>query len=163
MDQYIGKLLDNRYELLELIGVGGMARVYKARCHRLNRLVAVKILREDMAQEVSNQPHMPNKVSPVSDTELTKIFRAGEKDGAFGVSVLVSAKKRVKKPITKADISDDTYSIMPHLYDENINTPTAEITKAGEGLAHHMKSRLASSSDMSSCLYASATALAPTG
>lgn len=51
MDQYIGKLLDNRYELLELIGVGGMARVYKARCHRLNRLVAVKILRDDLAQD----------------------------------------------------------------------------------------------------------------
>ena len=51
MDSYIGKLLDNRYELLEVIGTGGMARVYKARCHRLNRLVAVKILREDLAQD----------------------------------------------------------------------------------------------------------------
>ena len=51
MDQYIGKLLDNRYEILELIGTGGMARVYKARCHRLNRLVAIKILREDLAQD----------------------------------------------------------------------------------------------------------------
>lgn len=51
MDQYIGKLLDNRYEILELRGVGGMARVYKARCHRLNRLVAIKILREDLAQD----------------------------------------------------------------------------------------------------------------
>ena len=51
MDQYIGKLLDNRYEILELIGVGGMAKVYKARCHRLNRLVAVKILRDDLSHD----------------------------------------------------------------------------------------------------------------
>lgn len=51
MDQYIGKLLDNRYELLERIGTGGMAVVYKARCHRLNRLVAVKILKPDLAQD----------------------------------------------------------------------------------------------------------------
>lgn len=51
MDQYIGKLLDNRYEILEPIGKGGMAVVYKAKCHRLNRLVAVKILKSDLAQD----------------------------------------------------------------------------------------------------------------
>ena len=50
MDQYIGKMLDNRYEILERIGTGGMANVYKAKCHRLNRLVAVKILKNDLAQ-----------------------------------------------------------------------------------------------------------------
>ena len=50
MDPYIGKMLDNRYEILELIGRGGMANVYKAKCHRLDRLVAVKILHSDLAQ-----------------------------------------------------------------------------------------------------------------
>ncbi|MBQ1729078.1 MAG: serine/threonine protein kinase [Oscillospiraceae bacterium] len=49
-DNYIGKFLDNRYEILEKIGSGGMATVYKARCHRLNRFVAIKILKADLAE-----------------------------------------------------------------------------------------------------------------
>lgn len=51
MDKMIGKMLDNRYELLEVIGSGGMAVVYKAKCHRLNRLVAVKVLKSDLAED----------------------------------------------------------------------------------------------------------------
>ncbi len=45
MKQLIGVNLGNRYELLEIIGVGGMAVVYKGRDNVLNRLVAVKILK----------------------------------------------------------------------------------------------------------------------
>ena len=41
MDNMIGKVLDNRYELLDVIGTGGMAVVYKAQDRRLNRSVAV--------------------------------------------------------------------------------------------------------------------------
>lgn len=47
----IGKLLDNRYELLEVIGRGGMAVVYKAQDQRLNRSVAVKILKSELAED----------------------------------------------------------------------------------------------------------------
>ena len=50
-EKYIGKMLDDRYEILECIGEGGMAIVYKAMCHRLNRYVAVKIMRDEMAAD----------------------------------------------------------------------------------------------------------------
>jgi serine/threonine-protein kinase len=51
MDKYIGKTLDKRYEILEILGVGGMAFVYKARCHLLNRFVAIKILKDEFARD----------------------------------------------------------------------------------------------------------------
>ncbi len=51
MDQYIGKMLDDRYEILDVIGVGGMAVVYKAYCHRLHRFVAIKVLKRDLAAD----------------------------------------------------------------------------------------------------------------
>lgn len=59
-DKYIGKILDERYEIIELIGSGGMANVYKALCHRLNRYDAVKIMRDETA----------------ANTELRRRFRA---------------------------------------------------------------------------------------
>ena len=47
----IGKMLNNRYEVLEKVGNGGMATVYKAKCHILNRYVAVKVLKDEFTTD----------------------------------------------------------------------------------------------------------------
>jgi serine/threonine-protein kinase len=51
MDKLLGKVLGNRYEIVEKIGEGGMALVYKAQCRLLNRFVAVKILRPEYIED----------------------------------------------------------------------------------------------------------------
>lgn len=47
----IGAMLGNRYEIIEKIGEGGMAIVYKAKCHLLNRFVAIKVLRDEFTED----------------------------------------------------------------------------------------------------------------
>ncbi|MBQ6933173.1 MAG: Stk1 family PASTA domain-containing Ser/Thr kinase [Clostridia bacterium] len=51
MDNLIGKILDNRYEILDVVGQGGMSVVYRAKCHRLNRMVAVKVLKDEFSRD----------------------------------------------------------------------------------------------------------------
>ena len=77
MDQYIGKMLDDRYEILELIGTGGMANVYKARCHRLNRLVAIKILKSDLADNADFRRRFhdePQAVAQLSHANIVSVY-----------------------------------------------------------------------------------------
>ena len=47
-DYLVGTVLENRYEILEMIGSGGMATVYKAKCRVLNRFVAIKVLKDSL-------------------------------------------------------------------------------------------------------------------
>ena len=51
IDRNIGRMLDNRYEIIKVIGTGGMAVVYQAKCHRLNRMVAIKILKDEFTAD----------------------------------------------------------------------------------------------------------------
>ncbi|MFR6280787.1 UNVERIFIED_ORG: serine/threonine protein kinase [Lacrimispora saccharolytica] len=46
-----GMYLQDRYEILEQIGSGGMSEVYRAKCHKLNRLVAIKVLKEEFSSD----------------------------------------------------------------------------------------------------------------
>ena len=85
MDRYIGRLLDNRYEILEVIGTGGMAVVYKARCHRLNRLVAIKILKDDYSQdeEFRRRFHAESHaVAMLSHSNIVSVYDVSTADDA---------------------------------------------------------------------------------
>ena len=85
MDQYIGRLLDNRYEILEIIGSGGMAVVYKARCHRLNRLVAIKILKDEFSrdEEFRRRFHAEGEaVAMLSHPNIVQVFDVSSSDNA---------------------------------------------------------------------------------
>ena len=48
----IGTMIGNRYEVVEKVGTGGMADVYRAMDHRLNRYVAVKILKNEYSEDI---------------------------------------------------------------------------------------------------------------
>lgn len=82
-DKYIGTMLDNRYEILELIGTGGMANVYKGLCHRLNRYDAIKILHEDMTanQELRKRFHAESHaVAMLSHPNIVSVYDVGHSD-----------------------------------------------------------------------------------
>ena len=84
-DKYIGRLLDSRYEILEVLGTGGMAVVYKARCHRLNRLVAIKILKDDFSQdeEFRRRFHAESRaVAMLSHPNIVSVYDVSTSDDA---------------------------------------------------------------------------------
>lgn len=78
-----GKILGGRYELIESIGEGGMAIVYKARDNKLNRLVAVKILKkefadnEDIAQKFKREA---TAIANLSDPNIVNVLDVGHED-----------------------------------------------------------------------------------
>ena len=84
MERYIGKLLDGRYEILEIIGVGGMAVVYKAMDHRLNRLVAVKILKDDYLNDADFRRRFHGEsqaVAMLSHPNIVSVYDVSKSDG----------------------------------------------------------------------------------
>nr|DAF66973.1 MAG TPA: PknB-like protein [Caudoviricetes sp.] len=80
MDKNIGKKLDGRYELIELIGVGGMADIYKAKDLTEDRIVAVKILKNEFAASEDFLRRFRNEskaIALLSHPNIVKIFDVG--------------------------------------------------------------------------------------
>ena len=83
MDKNIGKKLDGRYELLELIGVGGMADIYKAKDVTEDRTVAVKILKNEFAASEDFLRRFRNEskaIALLSHPNIVKIYDVGFTD-----------------------------------------------------------------------------------
>ena len=83
MEQYIGRFLDDRYEILDILGTGGMAVVYKAKDHRLNRMVAIKILKEELAgdEEIRNRFHDESQaVAQMNNSNIVNVFDVNQSD-----------------------------------------------------------------------------------
>ena len=80
MNRYIGQMLDDRYEILEIIGSGGMSVVYKAMCHKLHRYVAVKILRDEMAADAELKNRFQaeaHAVAMLSQPNIVSVYDVG--------------------------------------------------------------------------------------
>lgn len=77
MENYIGQTLGGRYEVREVIGTGGMAIVYKAYCTVLNRYVAIKVLKEEFAQDEEFRKRFYNEaqaVAKLSQNNIVSIY-----------------------------------------------------------------------------------------
>ncbi|MFO7635865.1 MAG: Stk1 family PASTA domain-containing Ser/Thr kinase [Clostridia bacterium] len=78
------ELLQNRYQLLEMIGSGGMAYVYKAHDNTLDRVVAVKVLKEEFIEDedfVKRFQFEAQAVAKLSHANIVQVFDVGQSDG----------------------------------------------------------------------------------
>lgn len=76
----IGKILGNRYEIIEQIGGGGMALVYKAKCNLLNRFVAIKILRDEFIEDdefIKKFKRESQAVASMSHPNILNVYDVG--------------------------------------------------------------------------------------
>jgi eukaryotic-like serine/threonine-protein kinase len=101
-----GTILGNRYELLEKIGEGGMAEVYKARCHKLNRFDAVKILKKEFSfneELVEKFKREATAVANLSDNNIINIFDVGSQDNVHYI-VMEYVKGKTLKQIIRDNV-----------------------------------------------------------
>ena len=106
MDRFVGKRLDGRYEIREIIGVGGMAVVYKAYDSIEDRVVAIKILKEEFASNEEFQRRFKNEskaIAVLSHPNIVKVF-----DVSFGDLIQYIVMEYIEG-ITLKDVKEGRY------------------------------------------------------
>ena len=100
-----GRLLGNRYEIIEQIGNGGMATVYKAKCHVLNRYVAVKILKEEYTTDdefVKRFNTEAQSAASLTHPNIVSVYDVGS-EGDLHYIVMELVKGKTLKEIINED------------------------------------------------------------
>ena len=99
----VGKVIGNRYEMLEKIGEGGMATVYKARCNILKRYVAVKVLREEFTTDeefIRRFNTEAQAAASLTHPNIVSIFDVGHEDNVYYIVMELVQGKTLKEIIT---------------------------------------------------------------
>ena len=110
----IGKMLDNRYEILEKIGNGGMATVYKAKCHVLNRYVAIKILRDEFTTDsefIKKFNTEAQSAASLTHPNIVSIFDVGNEDNLYYIVMELIQGKTLKDIIVEDGVLSWKWSV----------------------------------------------------
>lgn len=99
-----GYFLGGRYEILEHIGSGGMADVYKARCHKLNRYVAIKVLRREYCDNESFVRKFTveaQSTAGLTHPNIVNIYDAGNEEGVHYIVMELAEGMTLKRYIRR--------------------------------------------------------------
>lgn len=99
-----GRLLGNRYEIIEKIGNGGMATVYKAKCHVLNRYVAVKILRDEFTTDeefIKRFEVEAQSAASITHPNIVSVYDVGNEGNLYYIVMELIKGKTLKEIITQ--------------------------------------------------------------
>lgn len=99
-----GTILNDRYEILSKVGSGGMSDVYKAKCHKLNRYVAIKVLKPEFSEDrnfVSKFRAEAQAAAALSHPNIVNIYDVGEENGLYYIVMELVEGITLKKYIDK--------------------------------------------------------------
>ena len=100
----VGKFIGNRYEIIEKIGNGGMATVYKAKCHVLNRYVAVKVLKDEYttdAEFIRRFNAEAQSAAGLTHANIVSVYDVGHEDNVYYIVMELIQGKTLKQIINQ--------------------------------------------------------------